>query len=217
MNWPTGHNCQPYSTVSPVSQLEGSRHSRVLNSFWIIHECTPSPLTVTGKSQIKFFSSPEKDPINIPGVRQIHHLAFLTWAGEYLEATWNLPGYIRFPPIYCVLVSEIQWQEGVLFQIISWFWVILVKSQYLCYPCSCCTASPIANSWLSTLSQTHLLHWSPLKTLSMHCSMPGDGSSAFPIGLPPEICFLSRCGPSNLYLKTVRVATFANNQILKIN
>lgn len=85
VNWPRGQYHQPDSTVSQASRLWGRGHSRVLNSLWIIHECTPPPVTITHKSQIKFFSSPEKDPINIPGVRQIHHLAFLTYTGGYLE------------------------------------------------------------------------------------------------------------------------------------
>lgn len=61
VNWP--HRSQPPAWL----RQGGGGHSRLLNSLWIIHECTPSPLTVAGKFQIKFFSSPEKDPINVPG------------------------------------------------------------------------------------------------------------------------------------------------------
>lgn len=104
---PTGHSHQLDFTVSQASRQWGSGHSRVLNSLWIIHECTPSPLTVAGKSKIKFFSSPEKDPINIPEVRQIHHLAFLSQTGGHLEATWICQPGLGFPPAHCVLVNEI--------------------------------------------------------------------------------------------------------------
>lgn len=110
---PAGHPASP-APLSARPAPRGSGLSRVLNSLWIIHECTPSPLTVTGKSQIEFFSSPEKNPINIPGVRRAHHLAFPPWAGGYLEATWNLPAGIRFPSTHYVPVNEIRGLGGAL-------------------------------------------------------------------------------------------------------
>lgn len=174
-----------------------------------------TPLTVTGKSQIKFFSSPEKNPINIPGVRQTPHLAFLTWAGGYLEATWNLPAQIRFPPPHCVLVNEIRELGGAL-RIIEWFGVTRRWFLYFSNPSYCCPALPTPGP---PIFHAHLCHTVFLKAFAHipPCLMPC--CSALLTGLSQSLMFPNhiRYASSNLCFKIVKVVTFGNNQIIKMN
>lgn len=198
---PTWLHCQP------GQPLRGRGHSRVPNSLWIIHECTPPLLTVTGKSQIEFFSSPEKNTIDIPGVRHTHHLAFLTWAGGYLEATWNLLAWIRFPPTHCTLVNEIQELRGAQNYLMVWGNCKGVSIVF--NPSYCCPAFPAPSPWSSNLSWS-LVFLKAFAHITL-CLMPYD--SVLLTALPQSLMHPSyiRYASSNLCIKIVKIVIFGNN------